>query len=350
MRVLFVAQDSKLYHIERLADSIRRYGAETEVLRFSQYAFLTPRFTLVPSPRLLTRIIDFRPNVVFTDIYHYDSWVSRLASYPILAHMRGDFWSESTYLYQIRARQKSLPAQLLSMWTRFVMERGLDFAHTILPICSWLATRVKDHRPKKKIRVLYQPIEPEIWRENESEEEMKLDHPAVISVFDFNILPKVLGLIRFLEVVRAMPQVNFYIAGSGPYLGHILSQDPPRNMKFLGRLPYPPGVRSFLREGDVYVHPSGLDACPLSVMEAQLMKKAVISTDVGGVPEVMSDKRFLVKDGDTTDWIKKIRWILGHPDESKKVGTHGRRFVEENFSLDKISKDLFEYMKSIASE
>lgn len=326
-----------------------RYGAETQVLQFSRYANLTPRwpFTLLPSPKLLPRIVGFQPDVIFTDIYHFDSWVSRLAAYPILAHMRGDFWSEFAYLYYTRTRYKSVLTKLASMWIRFVMERGIDFAHTIMPICNWLATRVKHHRPKKRIKVLYQPIEPKIWTDDQDEEEMTLTHPAVISTFHFHILPKVFGFLRFMEVARAMPEINFYIAGSGPYLNYVLSRNPPSNMKFLGQLPYPGGVKSFLREGDVYVHPSGQDACPLTVMEAELMQKAVIGTDVGGVPEVMADKRFLVKDGDTVDWIRKIRWLLDHDGERETVGANGRRFIEENFSMEKISRELFEYMRSV---
>jgi len=349
LRVLFVAQDSKLFHVKRLAESIKRYGAETKVLQFSRYAYMSPRFTFLPSIRLFTEITDFRPNVVFTDIFHYDSWVSKLATYPILAHMRGDFWEEFSYLYHTRARHRSIPAKLATMWLKFVMERGIDFAHTILPICNWLATQVKHHRPRKRIRVLYQPIEPTIWTEGESNE-MTLDHPAVISVFDFNILPKVLGFIRFLDVARAMPELNFYVAGSGPYLDHVLSLAPSRNMKFVGHLPYPDGVKAFLKAGDIYVHPSGQDACPLTVMEAELMKKAVIATDVGGVSEVMPDRRFLVKDGDTGDWITKIQNLLDHEDHREMVGIRGRRFIEENFSLSKISEDLFRYMKEVSTE
>lgn len=352
MRVLFVAQDSKLYHIERLADSIRRYGAETQVLRFSQYAHVMDKFpfTLLPSPKLLRGIVSSRPDIIFTDIYNYDSWASKLAGYPILTHMRGDYWSEFAYLYYTWTRQKSLLTKAASLWLRFVTERGIDFAHTILPICNWLATEVKRHRPRKRIRVLYQPIEPEIWTKEEDEGEMVLAHPAIVCVFHFHILPKVLGFIRFLDVARSMPQVNFYVAGSGPYLDYVLSQDPPGNMKFLGQLSYPAEVKSFLKEGDLYVHPSGQDACPLTLMEAELMQKAVISTDVGGVPEVIGDKRFLVKDGDTADWIRKIQWLLDHPGECETVGANGRCFIEKNFSLSTISKDLFGYMKEIATE
>ncbi len=334
--------------MKRLARSIRGYGAETRVMPFGEYDHMAPRLTLLPSVKLLPKIAEFGPDLVFTDTFHYDTWAARLLGAPVLVHMRGDFWSEFAYLSYLRA-QRSLPSQLASRWIRFVMERGIDLAHTILPICNWLAEQVKIHRPRKRIKVLYQPIEPEIWREEEHAGKMELDHPAAISVFDFNILPKVLGLVRFLDVARAMPQINFYVAGSGPYLGRVLSQDPPRNMKFLGHLAYPNGVKALLKGGDIYVHPSGQDACPLAVMEAQLMKKPVIATDVGGVPEIMCDKRFLVKDGDTRNWITKIEDLLHHPEDRESIGARGRYFIEENFSLSRISKDLFEYIKEVAA-
>ncbi len=147
-----------------------------------------------------------------------------------------------------------------------------------------------------------------------------------------------------------MTDLNFYIAGSGPYFDKVAAMNVPSNMNFLGHLKYPTEVKAFLDEGDICVHPSGLDACPLSVMEAQLMRKAIIATNVGGVPEVMADKNFLVEDGDTMGWIGKIRWLLDHPTECETIGANGRRFVEEKFSLERISRDLFEYLKNVANE
>jgi len=80
------------------------------------------------------------------------------------------------------------------------------------------------------------------------------------------------------------------------------------------------------------------------------MKKAVIATNVGGVPEIVSDKRLLVKDGDTRNWIAKIQELLDHPEDLEAIGARNRSFIVENFSLGRISKDLFEYMKKVAAE
>tara|TARA_B100000953_G_C17753185_1_gene336384 strand:+ start:125 stop:292 length:168 start_codon:yes stop_codon:yes gene_type:complete len=48
----------------------------------------------------------------------------------------------------------------------------------------------------------------------------------------------------------------------------------------LGFLQYPDKVREFLSEIDVYVLLTGMDLSPLTLKEAQLMKKSVISTNI----------------------------------------------------------------------
>jgi glycosyltransferase involved in cell wall biosynthesis len=144
-----------------------------------------------------------------------------------------------------------------------------------------------------------------------------------------------------------LSNTHFYIAGSGPYFEQFLSYQPPSNMRFLGQLTYPIQVKSFLATGDVYIHPSGQDACPLTVMEAGLMEKAIVATNVGGVPEVIGDKKFLVKDGGTESWVSKIQYLLDHPEERERSGAVNRHHIETQFSMDKITKELFTYMKDV---
>jgi len=282
------------------------------------------------------------PDVLFTDIYQYDAWFAKAIDCPILAHLRGDFWTE----FEALSRSRRSPAsKFASAWLKYLMDRGVGFAHTVLPICNWLAEQVTHRRPDKRVKVLYQAIESEIW--NDDCETLELRHPAIISVFDFRILPKLEGLIRFFDVARAMPDFNFYVAGTGPYIRRVLAEKP-RNMTLQGHLCYPDEVKAFLRAGDVYVHPSGLDACPLTVMEAQLMEKPVVATNVGGVPEIVCDKRLLTEDGDTDGWVSKINWLLDNPAEAAEIGRSGRQFIEENFSLNRISRDLFACMEDVA--
>ncbi len=46
-----------------------------------------------------------------------------------------------------------------------------------------------------------------------------------------------------------------------------------KNFHWLGKLEYPDKVREFLSEIDIYALITGMDLSPLSLKEAQLMKK-----------------------------------------------------------------------------
>ena len=57
---------------------------------------------------------------------------------------------------------------------------------------------------------------------------------------------------------------------------------------------------------------TGIDMSPLTLLEAQLMEKPVIATDVGGIPELMIDGKtgFLIKKNNPKDLEEKIILIL----------------------------------------
>ena len=120
------------------------------------------------------------------------------------------------------------------------------------------------------------------------------------------------------------------------------------NFKWIGRLDYPEKVRQFLSEIDVYALISGIDMSPLTLQEAQLMEKPVIATNVGGIPELMENKKsgFLIKKGDSKDLMEKISYILENQKESKQMGKTGRKFIETNFSWDKIAEGFVKKIKS----
>ena len=83
---------------------------------------------------------------------------------------------------------------------------------------------------------------------------------------------------------------------------------------------YPKGVRQFLSEIDIYALISGIDMAPLTLLEAQLMKKPVIATNVGGIPELMKDKEtgYLVKKGSSQELIDKLNILFSDSEKAKK--------------------------------
>ena len=135
----------------------------------------------------------------------------------------------------------------------------------------------------------------------------------------------------------------------GPYREQVLSVlSKYHNFKWLGSLKYPDEVREYLAGIDIYALASGIDMSPLTLQEAQLMRKPVVATKVGGIPELMIDNKtgFLVDPGDSTEWIKKISLLLNDKTTSVNMGNEGKKFIEENFSWEKMAKDFIKISES----
>ena len=80
------------------------------------------------------------------------------------------------------------------------------------------------------------------------------------------------------KVMQELPDVNFYWVGDGVYREKIIDElGVYENFHWLGHLQYPEKVREYLSEVDLYALVSGMDLAPLTLKEAQLMKKPVIA-------------------------------------------------------------------------
>ena len=91
-----------------------------------------------------------------------------------------------------------------------------------------------------------------------------------------------------------------------------------------------------------------MDLAPLSLKEAQLMKKPVVATNVGGNPEMMVDGKtgFLVEQGNHKQLIEKLSLLLKDKELAKKMGNEGRRFIEDIFNWELVTKNFIKTIES----
>ncbi len=194
---------------------------------------------------------------------------------------------------------------------------------------------------------MYQGISSGNWYEGAG---MKLKHPCVGLVQGAVILEKTKELLTLTKTLEKMPEVTFYWVGDGPYKNEVLPiLEKFENFKWLGSLSYPDKIRDFLTEIDVYALLSGIDMSPLTLLEAQLMKKPVIATNVGGIPELMKNEEsgFLIERGDSEKLIEFLHLILNDSTKAKEMGEVGRTFVVNNFSWENIARKFIDDVKDL---
>lgn len=90
------------------------------------------------------------------------------------------------------------------------------------------------------------------------------------------------------------------------------------------------GKDRLLRDTDVYILPSYFEGLPISILEAMSYGKPVISTPIGGIPEIVEDgvNGLLVKPGDLPALKSAIDRFLADPSLLQSMGNASLRRVE----------------------
>jgi glycosyltransferase involved in cell wall biosynthesis len=288
-------------------------------------------------------ISEFKPDIILVDRQRHFALAASKQNIPLVIHLRGNIWKEMEWAKH--TLYKSLPKRIALQTWIFMARQTFQKSSLIVPICEHLEKIVKQNYPDKKIGVMYQGITSSRWYSSEG---MTLKHPCVGLLQGAVIWGKVQEMLVLEIVLKSMPDVTFYWAGDGPYRDKILSVlGKYDNFKWLGALQYPDKVREYLTEIDVYALVSGIDMSPLTLQEAQLMKKPVVATNVGGIPELMKNNEtgFLIEKSDSNGWIEKLSLLINDEQKRKNMGENGRKFVEENFNWNKIAREFLDILK-----
>lgn len=145
------------------------------------------------------------------------------------------------------------------------------------------------------------------------------------------------------EVLKEAPDSLFLFAGNGPQKENIeekiRSLGIGKNVRLLGLRSDIPAV---LKGVDIVVLPTLQEALGTSILEASAMKKPVISTRVGGVPETIRDNitGLLVEPEDSAGLAQAIIRLLKDQELCSSMGERGRQMVEEEYSTDKMVEGM----------
>ena len=340
MKLLIGGSSSKMFHLKEFSEMLEINNIETKLVLDIDYADGFPSRKMSKwfskDTKFKDLIQEFKPDLILVDRQRHFALEASKTNIPLVIHLRGNYWKEMDMAR--RTLYSSPPKKIaINKWDE-IGEKCFQAADKILPICKHLEDVVKEHYPQKSSDVMYQGIRSDNWYESSG---MKLKHPCVGLVQGAVILEKTEELLTLTKVLEKMPETTFYWVGDGPYKENVLPiLEKYDNFKWLGALEYPNKIRDFLTEIDVYALLSGIDMSPLTLLEAQLMKKPVIATNVGGIPELMKDKEngFLIEKGDSKKLIEYLQIIFNDHDKARTMGNSGRKFVKDNFSWEIIAK------------
>lgn len=138
----------------------------------------------------------------------------------------------------------------------------------------------------------------------------------------------------FRYIREAFPAAHLTVCGSGPERENLVVQA--AELGIAGAVTFTGGldndrVAGLYRSADVMINPSLADNMPISILEALACGVPVVSTDVGGVPYLVTHDKtaLLVSPGDDRAMAEAVISILGDPDLGKRLVKAGQDGIDD---------------------
>ncbi|MEZ6130612.1 MAG: glycosyltransferase family 4 protein [Planctomycetaceae bacterium] len=152
------------------------------------------------------------------------------------------------------------------------------------------------------------------------------------------------------RMVRSGLNVGLIIAGEGHLKEQLERQIAERNLqdrvKLAGFLEDP---RTLYRAIDIFVLSSLREGLPNVVLEAMASRRAVVTTNVNGIPRLVIDgQNGMVVACDNEDHLYRgIKSCLEHPGRTASLAAGGRRTVEEAFSFERRMQKMVDVYRGL---
>jgi glycosyltransferase involved in cell wall biosynthesis len=147
--------------------------------------------------------------------------------------------------------------------------------------------------------------------------------------------------------VARVPDIRLKIVGDGPQcqeLQALARRTVPGRVEFAGYQPAEELIATLKRAKMVVLPSEWYENCPYTILEAFAARKPVIASNIGGIPEIVEDRRdgLLFEPGSSEELTDRLRLLQHDRDMIHQLGNNGRRKVERQYQAD---AHYIEFMK-----
>ncbi|WP_347275219.1 glycosyltransferase [Candidatus Kuenenia sp.] len=169
------------------------------------------------------------------------------------------------------------------------------------------------------------------------------------------------GINAVAKVLKNHPDIEYKIVGDGTLRGDMTrlidELDVSNNIKLLGWKTQEE-IMELMKTTDILLAPSvtsqdgDQEGIPVVLMEALAQGIPVLSTYHSGIPELVHDgiSGFLVPERDVDSLAERLMYLIGHQEIWAEMGKAGRKYVAENYDVNKLNDQLLELYQRLLNE
>ena len=237
----------------------------------------------------------------------------------------------------------------ISYFEKFIIRYILRRVDKVIALTNEWELKLKKIEPNLNSTILPNSVNYNDWRRKRKKTFPSLPYKILF----LGRLEKRKGIYDILEALEYLPEgmFQFTLAGDGEInkVKKMINSIKSKNEVLIPGWVQSVDKNKLLKSSDLFVLPSYNEGLPISILEAMASGLPVISTPIGGIPNVVIDglNGFLIPVGNSEILARKILEIFRDKNKWLKMSLESKRIVERDYTMDKLRKKIEETYKSL---
>ena len=153
------------------------------------------------------------------------------------------------------------------------------------------------------------------------------------------------------KVNSRIPSVSILIIGKGELSSLLDDYKKKLNIAYFKNLKHDRLYEVYLKS-QIFICSSRFEGLPTVILEAMACETPIVSTNVGGIPELIEDgfNGYLYKPLDLDKAADRICQLLKHPEIQKTFAKRSKEIIDKKFSWKKIGSQNTQIYRKILNE
>lgn len=264
-----------------------------------------------------------------------------------IVHVQGSvgasFWRKAIFIYIAKFFHKKVVWHMHAgrfavfyQQHRYAVRKVVDKSDVIIALSEYWKEYFKNEFPTKRVEIIKNVISAPVVHKQQT---------GYFTLLFLGLLGKNKGIYDLLECIRDhkvefQGKLKLYIGGNGEieHVKQLIKEYGIADIVIFEGWVSGDKKIELLNKSDAYILPSYKEGLPISILEAMSYGMPIVSTPVGGIPEIVSngENGYLVEPGNKEDIYKAIMSLLNDVDLRNRMG---------RISLSRVGEHLPEYVE-----
>lgn len=198
----------------------------------------------------------------------------------------------------------------------------------------------------ENVKIIYNGIRLEHYHCSKRKEDQIIKLVTVGQIWEIKNHAFMIDLLRTLKM-SGTQSYELTILGDGPLRQQIcekIDHDGLRQqVKVTGNVS---NVNDYLADSDIFLLTSHYEGLSLATLEAMASGLPIVSSDVGGMKDLVSDNGFLIESGNMESFVKAIETLASQEKMRESMGQKSLAYVKQ-YDVKKMRQAYFEFYREV---